>query len=307
MHLNPGWNLISFNREPNDTTISCVLSPIDGLYSVVMGYDQGGLSYYPEIPDEYNTLKEMDPYHGYWIKTTTTTTLPIGGDKVPVTTPLFLDEGWNLVSYLPDCSQPLTTALASIEGQYEAVLGYEQGAMSAYPELPEYMNTLQTLEPQHGYWIKMKQPGTLTYFPCGGGGLVAGAAMAANAAQAPAGVTPTNQWVDFYSFNTTVNGFPIPTGSTVTAYDPDGAKIGECIVKQPGRFGVLSLYGDDPLTQEDEGAKPGDTITFYINGQKATAIGSDGPVWTTFGDLRNVDLTVTYHPVHKVYLSLILK
>ncbi|MGA9348355.1 MAG: hypothetical protein WBW48_06060 [Anaerolineae bacterium] len=131
--------------------------------------------------------------------------------------------------------------------------------------------------------------------------------MRINAPQASAGVTPTHKWVDFYSFNTTVNGQPIPEGSIVTAYDPDGVKIGERVVEQPGSFGGLSAYGDDVLTPEDEGAEPGDTISFYINGYKAMVMGPDEPIWTSFGDLRNVDLAVTHHLGHQVYLPLILK
>lgn len=306
--LNQEWNLISFNREPADTNTSSVLAPIDGLYSVVLGYDQGGLSYYPDIPEELNTLRDMDPYHGYWIKTTTAATLPIIGTKVAVDTPLSLDTWWNLVSYLPDSPQPLTAALASIEGQYEAVLGYDQGALSYYPHLPEHINTLHTLEPKHGYWIKMKQAGTLIYPSASVSALGRTAAGAhVNTPQAAAGVTPTNEWVDFYSFNTRVNGQPVPEGSIVTAYDPDGVKIGECVIEQPGSFGLLSAYGDDVLTPEDEGAEPGDTITFYINGYRTTAIGPDEPIWISFGDLSNVDLAVTYHSGYRVYLPLILK
>jgi uncharacterized protein YegL len=307
--LDKDWNLISFNREPADTTISTVLNPIAGQYLAILGYDGGGLAYYPDVPDQYNTLRDMDPYHGYWIKTTTTTTLPIIGNLVPVTTPLSLDEGWNLVSYLPDSSLPISIALSSIEGQYTAVLGYDQGAMSSYPELPDHMNSLQTVEPQHGYWIKMRQPGTLIYPATGVSGLgVAMAEMPANTPQAPQGVIPTNQWVDFYSLNSTVNGEPIPVGTRITAFDPDGVKVGETIVTHPGSFGVLSVYGDDPLTPEDEGARPGETITFYVNGQQATVTGPDEPIWSGFGDLRNVDLSVNLPAGQiKVRLPLIIK
>jgi hypothetical protein len=154
----------------------------------------------------------------------------------------------------------------------------------------------------------MKQAGTLIY-PGGGTGVlgIGATGVRINAPQAAAGVTPTHEWVDFYSLNTRVDSSPISVGSIVTAYDPDGVKVGECVVEQPGSFGVLSAYGDDVLTPEDEGAEPGDTITFYINGYKATATGPDAPIWTNFGDLKNVDLTVTYHFGYKVYLPLILK
>ena len=107
-----------------------------------------------------------------------------------------------------------------------------------------------------------------------------------------AGVTPTNEWVDFYSFNTTFQGAPVPIGAVVDAYDPDGVHCGTFTVTNSGRYGFLHVYGDDPNTEEDEGAVPGDTITFRINGVPATPLGPDAPVWTSKGDRWQVDLSV---------------
>jgi hypothetical protein len=106
-------------------------------------------------------------------------------------------------------------------------------------------------------------------------------------------VIPTDQWVDFYSLNTTVDGEPVPIGAVVAAFDPDGIQCGEFIVTNAGWYGVMPVYGDDPETAEDEGAEPGDTIAFTINGHPATPMGPDEPVWTINGDLRQVDLAVT--------------
>jgi hypothetical protein len=123
---------------------------------------------------------EMD---GYWIKTVirdqgsgirdqsaededekeAVATLRVVGEKLAEDQPLELDAGWNLVSYLPRQPLAVTQALQSIAGQYFAVLGYDQGALSYYADLDPSFNTLRTMEPLHGYWIKMNQAGTLQY------------------------------------------------------------------------------------------------------------------------------------------------
>ncbi len=36
-----------------------------------------------------------------------------------------------------------------------------------------------------------------------------------------ADVIPTNEWVNFFSSNTTFDSSPIPVGSVINAYDPD--------------------------------------------------------------------------------------
>jgi len=154
---------MSFSVIPESPEVSSVLASIDGQYKVVRGYEDSYLSYYPDRSPDRNTLHTLDPYHGYWIKMNTDATLHLTGQPLATDTPLVLSEGWNLVSYLPDAPLSVGTALYSIDGQYTTVLSYDQGAISYYPSLPPEMNTLTTLQPGHGYWIKMSQEGMLTY------------------------------------------------------------------------------------------------------------------------------------------------
>jgi len=156
-----GWNLISFNVAPSDTAPSSVLAPVLDKVIVVQGFDGTGQSYYPG--GTQNTLSHMDAQHGYWLKMSSAVTLTISGTKVASNTPISLQQGWNLVGYLPDTPMSLETALASIAGKYTAVLGYDHGAESWYAALPDSMNTLNTMYPQHGYWIFMTEAGTLVY------------------------------------------------------------------------------------------------------------------------------------------------
>ncbi|MGQ9715431.1 MAG: hypothetical protein ACUVST_11820, partial [Anaerolineae bacterium] len=101
---------------------------------------------------------------------------------------------------------------------------------------------------------------------------------------------PTNEWVNFYGLTSYFGGVPIPVGAVVEAYDPTGIICGQFVVHTPGQYGIMPVYRDDPGTPGDEGAQPGDTITFRINGIPATPMGPDAPVWTANGDIRRVEL-----------------
>jgi hypothetical protein len=104
---------------------------------------------------------------------------------------------------------------------------------------------------------------------------------------------PTNRWVDFYSLESTLDGAPLPPGSAVMVYDPDGVLCGAFLVDEHGAYGVLPVYGDDPDTEVDEGAQIGDRLEFRINGASATPTGPDDPVWTEMGPARQVNLAAS--------------
>jgi len=228
--------------------VSTVQRPIAGKYFVIQGFDQGALSYYPSLPPQINTLKTVDAMHGYWIKTTVTTTVPPGDpDAPPVATlrlsgvrlaedtPLPLDAGWNLVSYLPQSTLPVTVALASIAGKYAVVQGFDRGAQSFYPDLDPLFNTLLAMQPGLGYWIRTTQAVTLTYPGPAGQASVSAAGRwlmpipqpldlpqallsrqgereaPIRQAERAAGVTPTSAWVDFYGEALEADGAPLPS------------------------------------------------------------------------------------------------
>jgi len=126
-----------------------------------------------------------------------------------------------------------------------------------------------------------------------------------------AGVIPTNEWVNFFSASSKVFGTPVPVGAVIRAFDPDGVQCGEFPVVVEGAYGVMPCYRDeepptgtpDPV---DEGAEPGDVISFdiVVNGTSfpatpipkslnGTPVATGTPVtWTRFGDLWEVDLQV---------------
>ncbi len=119
-------------------------------------------------------------------------------------------------------------------------------------------------------------------------------------------VTPTNEWVNFFSSNTTLVGQPVPVGAIIAAYASNGVQCAEFTVTIAGHYGVMPCYRDDPTTPQQEGALAGDVISFTINGLPATAVPislNNTPVppsttitWTWHGDLWEVDLQVVATP-----------
>lgn len=278
--LDQGWNLYSTAMLPGDPAISTVLQPVLGSTELALGYEcaVGGLSYYPSLPT-LSTLQWLTGWHGYWLKTNAGVSLTTYGWQMAPNTPLYLCPGWNLIPYLPDQAVSVRTALAGIEGLYGAVLGYENGALSFYPNLPDTINTLTVMKPGYAYWILMNQPATL-FYP------VLTAQTRVDAAPAPSSsVHPSSQWVDFYGLKSQA-----PVGSRIQAYTSSGLLVGEATVHADGSYGIMAVYGDDPTTEAIDGALPGESLLFTIDGQPALTVGPGEARWTKNHDLQEVNV-----------------
>ncbi|MFH1690791.1 MAG: fibronectin type III domain-containing protein [Candidatus Eisenbacteria bacterium] len=270
LFLDESWNLISFNRVPDSTGIEDILAPLlaDTNVVVVSSFDQewgGARTYDPELPGQ-SDLWEMDPRHGYWIKTRRADTLVVVGDRFWGDTPMPLEQNWNLVSYLPEETRDVERALGSIDALYSYVSGFDEGAGVYVPG--SGFSTLTHLANGFGYWIKMGYLGVLRYdFLPGGRGQApprADAVLAGGTNERD--YTPTAWWDSFYGV-VAQEGEPVPSGEFIQAYDPQGVVCGEFVTRDDGIYGFMPIYGDDPYTPEtDEGAEYGDKITFYYNG-----------------------------------------
>jgi len=186
IELSQGWNLISIPLILANTTIEEVLSSLgdpshvgspstwDGNYSRVLGYDQGGKTFNPNLPSSFSDLRDIDEKRGYWIYMTQADTLTVTGNPV-VGKIINLNFGWNLISYLSSINQTTEDALSSLgdpshvgspstwDGNYSRVLGYDQGGKTFNPNLPTSFSDLKIMESYYGYWIYVIQADTLVY------------------------------------------------------------------------------------------------------------------------------------------------
>ncbi|MDD3643825.1 MAG: right-handed parallel beta-helix repeat-containing protein, partial [Candidatus Krumholzibacteria bacterium] len=94
---------------------------------------------------------------------------------------------------------------------------------------------------------------------------------------------PTNEWISVYCASVVCAGDPLPPGTVIEAYDPGGVLCGRDRVRNDGTYGFMPIYRDDIYTDFDEGAEPGDPISFTVSG---APVETDPPIyWTANGDV----------------------
>ncbi|RLG43471.1 MAG: hypothetical protein DRN81_06465, partial [Thermoproteota archaeon] len=234
IYLTEGFNLISFNVLPSNNDFEAVIGSLPkGSYRYVAGFVDGQWeTWISGVPSFVNNLRTLSPLQGYWIYMTSAQKLEIEGTPVAPDTPIFLNEGPNLISYLPSQPDLLSHALSGLPfGSYKYVAGFVDGSWRTWAlGRPEFLNDLKVLYPGRGYWITMASAQVLRY-PSGGytlGGVGKSAALKPSAQSDDLSTRPppTPLICDFWSRDTEC----IRIGDVITARDPDGVICGVCVV-----------------------------------------------------------------------------
>jgi len=106
-------------------------------------------------------------------------------------------------------------------------------------------------------------------------------ALASNASSLPPLPTEFYGIIRNYNFNGSA-------GITINAYDSSGTLCGSFTIVNEGYYGVLTCAGDDPETNQDEGATQGENISFRYQGGYTTVQGDN--TWDS-GSFHYVNLT----------------
>jgi hypothetical protein len=148
--LKQHWNLISIPVQPTDTSISSVLSSINGKYLAVYAYD--GNNYEAYIPGaSSNPLKKIEAGRGYWVYMNDAATLTVEGSEASKNVNLKI--GWNLVGYSSTQSVPIAQGIASVGNRVTAVYAFDSVANSYQGYVPPSISVLTSLDPGRGYWM----------------------------------------------------------------------------------------------------------------------------------------------------------
>ena len=160
INLSNGWNLISLDIIPDPATPESVFSP-DNLtctLEIVTGFqNQQGVFYDPNGLPYLNTLSQVVPGEGYWVKVDGNGTLTVEGAPIPADQEINLSSGWNLIGYwLPDAQTPEQAFAPLINaGVLEIVTGFENGGLIYDPDALPIFNTLTEVKNGFGYWVKL--------------------------------------------------------------------------------------------------------------------------------------------------------
>ena len=279
--LNQNWNLVSWDVDTENDSVSTILSEIINNVIVVLGFEGAGLTYDPSWP-QLSTLQELDHLHGYWMKTSEATQLSMSGVPVQDSLPLPLDSGWNVISYLPNARDSVTHALESILDNVIVVLGFESAGLTYDPDWPQFSN-LRIMSPGYGYWVKLDAADTLIYPD---DQVAQGASKQLAQSSQESDVIPTTEWINIFGEEIVFNNHLLEKGSVIQAKDPDGVICGQYLVELEGRFGMMPIYRDDPTTEGDEGAEPGDEIGLYIDGYEV----NEKVLWSNLGAVSKIGI-----------------
>lgn len=106
--------------------------------------------------------------------------------------------------------------------------------------------------------------------------------------------SPSGLWASGFWGTLKINGNPAPAGTVISAwinnvpYPPDTTVYDA----SNGAYTTLSVNGDDPDTNETEGGKDGDIVTFKVSLSGKRYIADQSRVWYS-GMTQRLDLTVT--------------
>lgn len=255
IRLNQGWNLISWNVWYTDE-ITEALSDVMDCVDVVLGFEQGGLTFDPDLP-QFSSLSQVDFYHGYWVRMNCAATLSICGtpmesilvDTLPA---IPVETGWNLLSFWPN--EPVVTEAAFAQALQmevlEVAIGFDQGAQVWLPGQAQF-STLTELKPGFGYWARMSQGFDFMW----GGGFIdftlpidfhnGGVDLLNNpSAISESKVKTANTWVSVYGADLVLDNEALKEGTVVTFHTDNGELRGQGLY-QNGLLAFTPVYGPD--------------------------------------------------------------
>jgi len=163
LQLYDGWNFVSIPRplsEGNNTAIA-VFGDVDTAgrpiytYAPATGFEPVGAN---------TTLEVLD---GYWVYSNGTATVRLTFSTDPVTAPASktLSPGWNAIGYSDLTPSTANETLTSVEDSWVYVVGYDAQNQNYRPALiNDQMGARgenQRLFPTEGYWLFMREDGTL--------------------------------------------------------------------------------------------------------------------------------------------------
>ena len=154
-----GWNLISSYINSNQS-VEQLFAPIEENIVIVKNND--GIAYLPEW--SFNGIGALNSLEGYFIKTSSSTTLNINGAfVVPEENPIPLNNGWSAISYLRIDEVPAELIFAEIVNENNLVI-VKNHIGQAY--LPDWdFNGIGNLIPGQGYQLKVNLADQLLYLP----------------------------------------------------------------------------------------------------------------------------------------------
>lgn len=157
IHLKQGWNLISSYLEPlKPDSINRIMNNISN--NVLIAKDLDGKVFIPQY--NINTIGKWDIEKGYLVYMSSSDTLSINGNTInPADSPMSLESGWNLISYLRENNANIEDNLASIIDNLLIAKTIDGKVF-----IPSFnINTIGNQVIGNGYYLYLINPDVLVY------------------------------------------------------------------------------------------------------------------------------------------------
>jgi hypothetical protein len=262
-----GWNMISSFVLPIDIKLDSIFKNIKS--NLVILKDGLGRSYWPFLG--VDQIGNWSIYSGYQVYMKNPDTLKIVGHIIkPETTIYSLQKGWNLISYVRRTPMDIDSALSSIKS-YINIVKDNDGRVY----WPKYtVNQIGLMGPGQGYLINVTQECRFSY-PANEQvstsinlNIIGSTDSSYKTSSEPVHFkfvrnTGNNATVGIpLSAQPSVNGVPLEIGDEIGAFTPAGLCVGAVVWEQKNT--ALTVWGDDEMTQEVDGIKPGEQISYRI-------------------------------------------
>jgi hypothetical protein len=256
--LRAGWNTISSFVAPEEAELLPLLAQL-GQTAVQLRDDLGRVV----VPQAgTNQVGSWQVVEGYQLKVTTDTSLLLTGSRHdPAETPIALQPGWQMISYLREQPGAVSGQLAAIGGQLELV---KNNAGQVF--MPAFgIDDIGQLLPGQGYRLQVSAAATLLYPPNLQQEEV-------SAQRPPTSLLPLTHFLLDSTYNTGNNSTLIFPAAGLGANLADGDELG--LFNSAGRLcgagrwtgGNLALtaWGDDPTTDETDGLLEGEPYSLRL-------------------------------------------
>lgn len=160
--LSQGWTWFSINVDDGSMNIADVLGSLHAQEHDYIKNQTQSATYYFDY-GWFGNLENISLTDMYKTKLAQDDEIIFEGQAVdPSTTPIILNAGWNWISYIPQETQNITTALSSIDPVNSNYIKTQRFS-STYFDNYGWFGLLEDLQATEGYMMKVAEGGTLTY------------------------------------------------------------------------------------------------------------------------------------------------
>ena len=259
--LAQNWNIKSINLHSLDSSLSVMIGSPEDFIAIkdIYGHD-----YIPSFG--INQLGTWSTGMGYQIYSQYPDTFMVTGFPVnAASTPISLEQSWNIIAFLPNYEMNIDDALASIANQ---IFEVKNNAGEAYiPSLG--INQIGNMEVGEGYMIYATQAVTFTY-PSGNTGVGKGRLNSFDVTTTLKGPVLKHYRISMNTGNNatyigkqvSMGGHPVPDSCEIGAFNVRGKLVGSGSV-MCGKC-VFTVWGNDQHTKRNDGCAINETITLKL-------------------------------------------